>query len=261
MKQPLTILLFLFAPLASFAQFNKIKSFEISETISAVYIDRAGDVYVKSEAGQIQKFSEDGSLKGVYKNNPPPTLFDPRDGSRLFAFYRDNRSYDYLTPSFAITTSYKIDSAFVIEPWLICTSGEANLWLIEAADKSLKKINPKSGDIEIDVKLNSALNIRDIMSMREYQGFVFILIKGTGILVLNGMGKVLRTIEANTISSFNFLGEELYYKSDGNLLFFDLFTAETRSIKLPAPCDLAVASDERLYLSNGKVVDIYSFKP
>jgi hypothetical protein len=252
------ILFFLVIPFVSFAQSKKLKSFEISEVITAVYIDRAGDVYVKSDQGQIQKFSEDGILKNLYKTNPAPTLFDPRDGSRLFAFYRESRSYDYLTPSFNTSSSNIIDSAFVIEPWLVCTSGDANLWLIEGVDGSLKKINPKSGEIEVEVKL--PLNVRDITSMREYQGFVFMLVKGTGIVIFNGMGKIIRTIEEKGISSFNFLGEELYYKVEGNLSFFDLFSTETRIVKLPAPCELAVASDQYLYLINGKVVDIYPFK-
>jgi hypothetical protein len=256
----LKILPFLFIPLISVAQSKKIKTFETSETIAAIYIDRAGDIYLKSEQGQIQKFSEDGTLKGVYKTNPAPTLFDPRDGSRLFAFYRESRSYDYLTPSFSITSSYKIDSAFVIEPWLVCSSGDANLWLIEAADGRLKKINPKSGEIEIEAKLDLTLNIRDIITMREYQGFVFILIKGKGIVVFNGMGKLIRTIEERTIGSFNFLGEELYYKVGENLLFFDLFSAETRNVKLPAVCEMVIVTDERMYLMHGKGVDIYSFK-
>jgi hypothetical protein len=104
------------------------------------------------------------------------------------------------------------------------------------------------------------MNIRDITSMREYQGFIFMLVKGTGIVIFNGMGKIIRTIEEKGISSFNFLGEELYYKVKGNLSFFDLFSTETRIVKLPAPCELAVASDEYLYLINGKVVDIYPFK-
>jgi hypothetical protein len=133
--------------------------------------------------------------------------------------------------------------------------------MIEAADGSLKKINAKSGEIDVDVKLTNALKITDITTMREYQGFVFLLVKDTGLIVLNGLGKVIRTIEEKNLKAFNFLGEELYYIVHGELVFFDLFTTETRSVKLPAAGGLAVVSDEYLYLASGKAVEIYSFKP
>jgi hypothetical protein len=260
MIQSFRILLLVSVPLIASAQFTKIKSIEVSEDIAFASIDRPGDLYVLSDQGMIQKFSEQGILRAVHKTNPPPTLFEPRDGARLFAFYRHDRTYAFLTPSFEFSSVYKIDSAFVTDPWLACPSGETGLWCIDAADGNLKKINTKTGDVNVDVKLN-VNDITSISAMREYQGFVFVLVKGTGIMIYNSLGKFIRTIEDKTIQSFNFLGEELYYSTGQNLVFFDLFSAESRTMKLPAPCTFAIMSDTSLFLITGKRADIYTLKP
>src|SRR6476620_3891817 len=98
---------------------KKIKTIELSDTIVSSTVDRPGDIYFITREGQIQKFDKDGKLIVVYKHKGAPTLFDPRDGARLFAYYRGIQQYDYLTPGFDVVSSYRVDSAFVIEPWLI----------------------------------------------------------------------------------------------------------------------------------------------
>ena len=209
----------------------------------------------------ILKYSKDGKLQVVYKTGPAPTLFDPRDGARLFSFYRDKREYNYMNPMFDVINSYQIDSAFVTEPWLACSSGDYNLWIIEAADGSLKKINTREGQVEVDVKLNSTLPVADITFLREYQSFVFLLDSLSGIHIFNSMGKFIKSIPGNNITYFNFLGEELYYLEEGKLKFFDLFSAETRELALKQPCAFALLSDERLFLIQKNSVGIFHYTP
>ena len=88
----------------------------IKGEITYAYVDRVGELYLMTTNNDIQKFDINGNLLSVYKKGPAPTLFDPRDGSRLFAFFRGDRSVAYLSPSLEINTSFNIDSAFVIDP-------------------------------------------------------------------------------------------------------------------------------------------------
>jgi hypothetical protein len=244
---------------------KKIKTLEISDTIVSMSIDRPGDFYLVTKSGQFQKFDQDGHLIILYKNHShvPPTLFDPYDGSRLFTYYRDAQEYSYLNPSFEITSSYRIDSAFVIQPWLICSSGDHKLWVLDEADHSLKKINVRTTEVEVEVVIDLTLikNVRNVSSMRDYQGFVFLLHKNHGIYVFNSMGKHIRTIEVPGIHSFNFLGEELYYHEGSKLKFFDLFTTETRELDLTGKQGEVIVGEQRLFLVHSTSVDIFEFKP
>ncbi len=36
-------------------------------------------------------------------------------------------------------TAALIDSAFVIDPWLACSSGDHNIWVLDAADQNNEK--------------------------------------------------------------------------------------------------------------------------
>lgn len=246
----------------AFAQ-KKIAGRNVSESIRYATVDRPGDLYVVTTSGQIQRFDKDGNVASVYKNNPAPTLFDPRDGSRLFAYFRSDQHFAFLDPSFEITRSQKLDPATAIDPWLMCVSGDYNFWILDAADLSLKKINASTGTVTVDVKISevSGDSLSSYVYLREYQGFVFLHHKKKGVLVFSGLGKPLKTIGQANLTHFNFLGEEFYYHSSNAIHFFNLFTAETRQIPLTQRGQFVLLTDERLFIVNDKSIDFFEVKP
>jgi hypothetical protein len=268
MKKLLIYLLSLSTPL--FAQ-TKIKTLELSDTIISATIDRSGDLYAITRNGQFQKFDLNGSLSLLMKNQNAPTVFDPRDGARLFAYYRDIQHYDFLNPSFDVTSSFRIDPAFAIQPWLMCTSGDLKLWVLDAADHSLKKLNPKDSVVEVEVVIDASIinNAQAFSKMQEYQNFVFLLNPHKGIFIFNSLGKHIKTIESHTIKNFHFLGEELYYSHGHKVQFFNLYTTDTREISLNDPKKLNIentkgdimVTDQRLYVVHPISIDIYQFQP
>jgi len=259
-RQRLLIIVILFLYLGAtraLAQFKKIKTIELTSKVESCAVDRPGDLYLTTAGGQLMHYDADGILKVIATVRPTPTLFDPHDGARLFAFYRDQRKYEFLNPSFDPTEAYSIDSAFVIEPWLACLSGDKNLWIIDAADKTLKKINTAQGNVGVDVAITMPMPVENVIFLREYQGFVFLLIRNWGVLIFNGLGKQIKTIENKNITSFNFLGEELYYQQGNKLIFFDLFSTDTREVALPEGADFAILTDERLFILKGNAIDFF----
>jgi len=263
---PVMLLLFMFMPgLAQQvpAMGEKIKTLTLSDTILYAAIDRPGDFYVITVTGQIQRYDKDGRLMLLYKAERAPTLFDPRDGARLFAYYRHDQHYEFLTPSFRATASYQIDPAFAIHPWLICPSGEYKLWVLDKADQSLKKIDVKASAVEVEVVVDSALieNTEAFKTMREYQSFVFLLNPAKGIFIFNSLGRHIKTIGTPGIRTFNFLGEELYFLRNGTLEFFNLFTAESRQMKIDTGFTDALLTDERIILFAPERIDIFAFRP
>src|SRR5688572_8199706 len=96
--------------LSSYAQ-KKITSVPVSDKIIFATVDRVGELYAVTARGQIQRFDVNGKLLSVYRNDSVPTLFEPRDGSRLFAFFRSQRKIEYLNPGFEVYDARLIDSA------------------------------------------------------------------------------------------------------------------------------------------------------
>lgn len=241
---------------------NRIETLTLMDEVIFATVDRPGELYIVTRKGQVQRFDVNGKLLSVYKNNPSPTLFDPRDGARLFAYFREDQHYVFLNPSFDVTASHALDSSFVIEPWLVCVSGDHNLWVLDAADKSLKRINVAASSVDVDVKIpdQQAKDISELTFMREYQGFLFLLNKEKGILIFNSMGKWLKTIERPALSYFNFMGEELYYPEAGRIKLFNLFTAETRTIT-SKPGKFILITDERIFVVGDFQIDFFALKP
>lgn len=254
--------LLILSSIAGVAQ-QKIKTLETSDTIVAAAVDRPGDFYLITKTGQIQKYDKDGRLVILYRHQGPPTLFDPRDGSRLFAYYRQTQHYDYYNPSFETVSSYHVDPVFAIDPWLICPSGDHKLWLLDKADQTLKRLNANHTEVEIEVVIDSALikSASSFVSLRDYQGFVFALDPARGIYIFNSIGNHIRTIAETGIHSFNFLGRELYYFKDGSINFFDLFTTETRQLPVAFHAENILLTDERMMVVGLRAADIYEFRP
>src|SRR5688500_1564041 len=184
---------------------KKIASITVSDQIVFDTVDRVGELYAMTANGQIQKFDVNGKLLSVYKNGPAPTLFEPRDGSRLFAFFRSQRKIEYLNPGFEVYNASLIDSAFVIDPWIACSFGDHNLVVVDAADRTLKKINPRTSTVEVDVALPPTVTspLPDVGYIREYQGFIFLMDQQKGIHVFNGMGRWIKTVAVKQLSYFN----------------------------------------------------------
>ncbi len=247
--------------ITSKAQLKHLKTFEMNEVVVSIAIDRSSELYFTTSSGQIHKYDIAGLLKHSYKSNPTPTLFDPRDGARIFIFNRESRTYLLLGPSLEVITSTLVDSAFFLQPWLMCPGGDFNIWGIDAVDASLKKINTRTFQVDAEVKLDSNFDVSNVIALREYQSFVFMLVKDYGIVIFNNIGKHIRTIKENKVTYFNFLGEELYYLKGSKLQFFNLFTADTREIELPTACNFALVTDERFVCILKNVVKIFEFKP
>src|SRR5688572_19673375 len=176
-------LLLLLASPHAYAQQALITTIEISY-VQSVYVDRPGDLYVLQKKNVIKKFDIDGKLVDEFKFQEKLSTFDPRDGARLFACFDEKCSF------FSAETKQEfiIEKEFAIEPSLICSSGDHNVWVLDKADLSLKKISPSESKVLTEVFLTTDLYTKkpEIVFMREYQNFLFILDKNVGIVVYNG---------------------------------------------------------------------------
>ena len=254
MNRSLIVLLVSVLSVVSAQSQHRLKSVSLDQEVTSASIDRPGDLYVTLRDGKVARIDADGTLQ-IISSVVSPTLFDPRDGSRLFAYYREQHRYAYLSTQQEMS-SHPLDSAFAIDPWLVCPSGDYNVWIADAADNTLKKVNTTTSRVDAEVEFRS--DVSAIAFMREYQGFLFVLHPTRGIVVFSGMGKELRTIGKGKTGWFNFLGEELYYPEDGQLTFFNLFNTETRTMKLPKKAALSLVTDTRVYSVNNGTVEIFA---
>lgn len=254
-----SLLVFSVLCLSLTATAQKIKRIDAADTIVFATVDRPGDLYIVTNRARIQKFSADGNLISEYKAGPAPTLFDARDGSRLFAYFRNDQQYAYLNPAFEVTAKHAVDPSLAIKPWLVCASGDHNIWILDAEDKSIKRVNVATSGVDAEIRLTDVSGEQRLTYMREYQGFLFLLDLDKGIRVFSSMGKPLMVLGSPGLKSFNFFGEELYYAAGNRLILFNLFNAQTRELPLAKKSEIILMTDIRLFYLQGSTIEIQSF--
>ena len=283
------LLLVILVPVVVLSQGRKIKTIKTSTPVIRATVDRAGDFYVTLKTGEIQKYDKQGKFINSFIHKGIPTVFDPTNAMKLLVYYHDSGEYAWLSPSLELSAFQKIDPALAIEPILICPSGERDLWILDAADFSLRKVNQFAGFIKIDpitgkqksndpgktdhgqldasvtnefiVTLDMIPSANAVTSMREYQNVLFLFDQKHGIALYNNLGKLIRSIEVSNLKDFNFLGEELYFMSEGKIKFLDMFTGEKHELALTGNVDFALLTDERMVLVKNDQIDVYEFQP
>lgn len=243
---------------ACFAQ-KKVASVDVPSGVIYAAVDRPGDLYVILDNGEAIKFDKNGKQIGKRKFQGVPTLFDPRDGTRAFAYFRDSQTIESITPDLSYSDSSPVHPEFAVSTWLVCPS-KNEFWLLDSADVSVKKTKEKGTAIAYEAAFLEK-DVKNIIYMREYLNFLFVLDGGSGVHVLNNLGKTIRRIDNNNAPYFGFLGEEIYYPAGNSLELVDLYNTEKRKIDLPHAAQFAILTDERLILVQGQKIEFFEFTP
>jgi len=237
-----------------FAQ-KKVSTVKLDHKVSYAAVDRPGDLYVILDNGEGLKFDKSGTQIGKRKFKAVPTIFDPKDGTRAFAYYRDTQIIETIAPDLSFADASALHPEFAVSAWLVCPS-KNELWILDSADFTLKKTKEKGSAIAYETPFGDA----GANYMREYLNFLFVL-DPDGVRMQNNLGKTIQKIAAPALSYFSFLGEEIYYPSGNSLQLIDLYTSEKRLIALPHAAKFALLTDDRMILVNDDSIDFFEFTP
>lgn len=230
----------------AFVLLSLVTSAQTSNDNTLAFVDRPGDLYMLKK-NILYKYDTAGSLLYMERLPNIPTVFEPRDGARMFIFYRDTKQCAFFSDQ--TRQEFMIEDHYAIDPLLACSSGDYNIWVLDQADISLKKISPAQQKVLTEATINQHQfnSPPEFIGIREYQNFLFLHEKNTGILVFNSLGIQIKKIGDASVEYFNFLGEELYYKKESKLTFYDLFDSSSREEQLSSGCPFSLLTDSRTY--------------
>lgn len=263
MKSTFIFAIGLFFSCASLAQLQEVKTLPIENT-SIASVDRLGNFYFVLPSGKMQKYDPNGMLLDETSISVLPlTLLEPWNPLKVFTYTNDQKKYQHWDHHLQILESKILEPSFSITPQLLCPANENNKsWILDVADFTLKRVDLKSNEIDLETKLPAEWATEDsnFVFMREYQNRLFLLDKEKGILMLNNLGIPITSIKINGLTFFNFLGQELCYRDGNNILLLDLFTGETRKVAdIPNTEDIieTILTDERLVIVTPANIKIY----
>lgn len=257
----IVIISLIISSLPLLGQKKSIASVKHKKPVEQAFVDRAGDLYLQVNSGEFLKYDTNGILIATFNPDYPITVFEPRDGARLFTWSRSGNWFSYAY--FGSVNKQILGEEFAINPWLVVSSGDANIWILDSSDRSLKRINTTEHLVEVEVNLPNNLNTpeSDFILMREYQGFLFLLNRQTGIHVFNNMGKQLKVFPGKNISYFNFLGEELYYPIEDKIQFYDLFDGTIHMEVKDPNTKIELITDSRIFKIFPDRLEIFAYNP
>ena len=258
----LTYTLFLYLSLHAGAQ--KLPGGFSTSAIHSAFTDPEGNFILIKKDGGIEKFDKDGKMLYSNKLAEVPTLFDINRGSNMLAFNYKRREYIRLNSFLEQTEKKPVDSAWAIDPVLVCATGNYDLWLLDAYDQTLKKIDTRSNAVSFEFPIhieNWVEEEREFIYICEYQHFIFLQEARTGIHIFNSIGKHLQTIPMPAPLPFRFMGEDLYFKQHSNLIFVNLFDLRQASQKIESGAKQVLLTDQRRYDIFDDRVEIVDFKP
>lgn len=251
----ITLLAVVASPMLAMAQ-KRITVIDIKDVGSA-YVDRPGDLYILHTDNSVSKFDTLGMPVADMGFERKPTVFDPRDGARMFIYFADVKQGAFF--SSGTNQGFFIYDYFAMEPMLATSAGDNQVWIVDKGDWSVKKLDPKASKIvaEASIDRTQFQGEPEIIAVREYQNFLFVLDRNAGLLIFNGIGKQIKKIEGKDIPYFNFLGEELYYKKNDKLIFYDLFDGTTREEGVDSKCLYTLLTDARKYVVYADRIDVF----
>jgi hypothetical protein len=245
----------------SFSQLRKLTEFEL-EGITHVSVDRLGNFYFVVENGSIKKYDPSGKLMASsLPQSHPLSLLEAWNPLRVFAYYAEDTAYHIFDYNLELLEIKKLNPALAIAPQLVCPGNEPAFWIFDKADNSVKKFDYRTSELLIESSIDSAGAENNYSFMREYQNYLFLANQDAGIEIYNSLGKPVNQIPLEGVSYFNFMGEELCYRKSNQLLLYDLYTAEVRTIAQLDERDnirFSITTDERVVVVVYNKVMIYS---
>jgi hypothetical protein len=237
------------------------------KTIASVHVPEwkwaglhpSGEFYILHNFTLTQYNANGATLNQLTLNKNTLSDFDAWHLTQFMLYEPAERKVHFYNPQLEYKQFFYIDSVFAIDPVHVTGAfDQKSIWILDAADNSLKKVNTRIGEVTIDVPM-PGLKANEIQTIREYQQFLF-LISTQQVVILNGVGKKIKTIPLLANQQIEFFGEELVLYSGNELLLIDLFSNEKRKIILPAAFSKILLAEDRLIGFRGDHCTIYEYK-
>lgn len=189
------------------------KTIELTETPSSYSVDVQGNIYLGYAHGKMTKYNSDGEelLNYSLSNQSKISLIEAINSLKIFLFYQDNQQITILDRFSAVPKNYHLRELGVDFGMMACPSPDNHYWVIENNPQRLKKIDPNTGSLVMEIQVSLG---DDIYFMRSLQNLL-IVCEGTHLYLFNQFGSLLNTIKLPGTRYAQMAGDHLLV-FDGN---------------------------------------------
>ncbi len=175
--------------------FHLFKTFE--GDIADAAIDNLNDIYLISSKGQIKKFSSSGDsvLYDQVKKFGRLYTLDVSNPLKLLLFYRDYGTIVILDRYLSTLATLDLPKYSILQPGAIGLAYDNNIWVFDAYDSRVKKIDLQGNILLQTAELRNVLN--DTIAPQRIindNGLVYLADSAHGIFVFDNYGSFKKKI-------------------------------------------------------------------
>jgi hypothetical protein len=190
--------------------------------------DRANNLYLVDIRGNLYKLDSTGKILFTNSADRPtlPSSIEAWPTLRIWLFYQEFQEYRVFDRLLNNQDVQKIPNTIGYAR-LFSPSADDNFWLLDDEDFSLKKINPKTGQANINqpMALLVTENAADFIYIKEYQNQLLLLNKSGTPICLDNMANIRKTIKTKpNIDWIDTWQNQVYWTTSSGLAGQDLYT-------------------------------------
>jgi hypothetical protein len=200
------------------------------------YSDAMGNVYIGMD-NTLKKYSPTQVQAAYYSNAFLGNIHsvDVTDPLRILLFFKDHNQIVWVDNFLSeIRSPVRLDDLGIDQVELVCSSSQGGFWAFNSLNNQLQYFDVNLTLVHESPTLN-LLTGPDINPtyMTEKSRFLYLNVPGNGILVFDRFGNYSRTLPVDVPSEFQVTDQYIYFMKEGNLLSYDLRTAEFSRLVLP----------------------------
>lgn len=232
-----------------------------SALIQKIVLDQLGQWYTVNGNNDIIQYRADGSTGFYYYNNTLGRLgvIDPTNPFAILLYYPDFQTIVLLDRTLNEQTRIVLSTLDLIDIELVAMGNDNFIWLYDAADLQLKKLD-REGKVSFrSDRLNQLLaQTPKPDRLLAFNTRLFLNDPDLGILVFDQFGRYDTTLPIYRAESLQLLGEDrLVYMREGKLWTYDLRTYRESELDLTIPCQnncqLRIGKEKIFWLEKGRL--------
>lgn len=239
MKAVFTIAYFLFLLISLHAQqdtgFRLIKSYP--GEISDAAIDNLDNVYILTATDQLKKYNSKGDSLAVYNNVRrfgKVFSLDVSNPLKVLLYYKDFSSIVILDRLLGVRSTIDLRKRNIIQVSAIGQSYDNNIWVFDAYDNKLKKIDDEGRMLletpDLRMVFNGAVSPQQIINHNKQ---VYLYDIATGVFIFDNYGSFKRKVPITGWSQLNITDKHITGIAGGSIQDYNVTTLLQSAQKFP----------------------------
>ncbi|MFC2152725.1 hypothetical protein ACFLSE_09365, partial [Bacteroidota bacterium] len=217
-------------------------------------IDQLGYLYVVKNS-EVKKIDLKSNQEKNYSNSMFGKIHsvDAADPFRTLLFYKDFNKIEILDKNLTqITSAINLDELGYYNISAVCQSIDGGFWLFDQSLNQLVYVNKSLKTVKKSVQLSEMIDQntdQEQVFMLEKNDYIYLGIRGEGILLFDNYGTYIKTFPIVNVSKFQVNDETISYHFQGKLFFYNTSYYSEEYIVLPKQtCANAMIVNKKLYI-------------